>query len=306
MDEHSLLDKKRISKRIWAELALILMALIWGSGFVVTKDTLDVLPAGVIVAQRLFIGAFVLSIAFFSRLKGLTWSVFRHGIIVGVFLFLGFYFQTIGLEKTTASKGAFLTAAYVVMVPFFALIVHKGKKLDLKTFLSAILMLFGIFILSFDAQEPLYFSYGDLLVLLCSMFFAMHVVSIDAYTSKGSDPILLCIVQMYVASLLSLFNHIVQGGEVMDFAFNGNFAILYLGVVGSGIAFLIQNVAQKYTSGERAGILMSLESVFGTTLSILLLNEPFNLRIISGCAVIFGAVMLCMLGNEHVQTRKKE
>ena len=105
-------------KALFADLALLLVAKIWGSGFIVNKNTLDYLSPIYIIILRFPLASFVLGLIFYKRLITITGADLKAGVIIGILLFCAFLFQTIGLQYTTVSKSAFITASNVVMVPF--------------------------------------------------------------------------------------------------------------------------------------------------------------------------------------------
>ncbi|MEW8974159.1 MAG: DMT family transporter [Tissierellaceae bacterium] len=139
-------------------------------------------------------------------------------------------------------------------------------------------------------EGSLSINLGDKLTLICAVFFALHIISIGIH-SKNHDPIILSIIQFGVVAILSLLTGLIFKVEFVPMTREISMPILYLAIVNTIIAFGIQNIAQKYTTSTHAAIILSLESVFGSFFSILLLGEKFTIRLFLGCVIIFLAVI---------------
>ncbi|MGO1368852.1 MAG: DMT family transporter [Senegalia sp. (in: firmicutes)] len=274
------LNKKQ---SLYADMALIVVAIIWGSGFVVVKNGLDELTPLFMNSMRFIIASILMSIVFFKKFKKINKSDIIAGAIVGFFLFSAFAAQTVGLQFTTASKQAFLTATNVVMVPFLFWFISKRKPHNLEI-LATFITLIGIAFLTLERGVSL--NGGDLLTLLCALLFAAHITSIGHF-SKKHDPIVLTILQLIFAAIFSIIIAILFEPINLEISGQGWFTVLYLGGVSTLIAFLIQTVAQKYTTSTHAAIILSLEAVFGTLFSILLLGELFTIKMVIGSVIIF-------------------
>jgi len=279
-----------ISKRkmLYADLSLLLVALAWGGGFVVLKDALDSITPFYIMAIRFTMATFIMCIFFMKKLKNITKKDIHAGLIIGFLLFLGFATQTVGLKYTAAGKQAFLTGTNVVIVPFLAWFVHKHRP-DGYAIASTFLALIGIGLLTL--QGSLAMNKGDILTLFCAVFFAAHIVSVG-YFAKDMDPFLLALLQMAVAAVL--FIVFATALEPVPRAFNRQMygAVTYLVLFPTLMAFLIQNVAQKQTTSTHAALILCLESVFGIVLSVIFLKEEFTIQMITGCVLIFMAIIL--------------
>ena len=265
------------------------MALIWGSGFVFMKSSLDAYSPIQIISIRMLIGSVVLALFSIKRILKIRLKDILAGGFIGVTLFLGFFFQTMGLKYIPVGNSAFLTATYVVLVPLMVLIFTRRKPKRYNV-ISAIVMLFGIFFLTYEQQGQL-ISIGNFYTILCAIFFGLQVILIDHYT-KQRDPIVLAIMQMFFAALIGFIVLLFTDGYPIIISIETVPTVLYLGIVASSITYLIQNVAQKYTSPTHAGILMSLESVFGAILGVLLLHEIITVRTFIGCSIIFIALII--------------
>ncbi len=294
--------KKTTKTAIFADGALFIMAFIWGSGFIFMKNSLDNYTALQIISVRMLIGAVVLAFFSIKKILKMNWQDILAGFVISISLFFGFLFQTLGLKTTTAGNSAFLTAIYVVIVPILVVIFAK-KRPDKYNVISAVLMLFGIFMLT--SKNGVIISLGDIYTIIGSLFFAVQVILIDHYTQK-KDPVLMAVLQMFFASLLGFILMLFTGDYPIKILPETIPPILYLGVIGSAVTYLIQNVAQKYTSPTHAGILMSLESVFGCLLGILILGEIMTVKIAAGCIIIFMALIIAETKLKFFKKKKLE
>ncbi|WP_024821971.1 DMT family transporter [Aminobacterium mobile] len=279
-------------KVLFADSALVLIALFWGVGFVAMKGALDSFPPFYLLSVRFTASFFILALLFRKRLETLTIKQIRSGLLVGVFLFLGFVTQTIGLEYTTAGKQAFITSTYVVMVPFLSWAIRKIFPGTL-TFVSSFICLVGMGLLSLqgDGEALLNLNRGDLLTIACAFFFACHILAIE-YFAASIDPLALTALQIGTTAVLSIFCALFFETWPVAVAPSAWGDIAFTVLLCTVFALSVQNAAQQFTPSSHAAILLSLESVFGALAGILLLNETFTAHMTAGCVLIFIAVLL--------------
>ena len=275
-------------------LGLIFTTIIWGFAFVVVKNSLDYVPPIYMLAFRFTIASVVLALIFLPRLKKKDKSTFFHGMILGVFLFCAYAFQTVGIQYTTAGKNAFLTTTYVMMVPFLAWIFYKTKP-AWYSFVAAIIALVGIGFLSLQGETSEgVINIGDVLTIICGFFFAIHIVFIGKYT-QNEDPVLLTILQLGFSALFSWILAPFMDGKFPLAEIQRPdviISMLYLGLFSTLLGFLLQNVCQKYLRASTASLLLSFEAVFGVLFSIIFLKEYLTGKMIFGCFLIFFALIL--------------
>ncbi|MBK5240457.1 MAG: DMT family transporter [Clostridium sp.] len=281
-------------------MSLLLVALMWGGGFIAVKGALDSVSPFYIMAMRFGISVVIMLLVFRKKIKRITIKELKIGTLVGLLLFLGFAAQTVGMKYTTAGKNAFLTGTNVVIVPFLYWVISK-KKPDSYSLVSAFLCFFGIGMLTLEGG--LHIGFGDSLTLLCAVFFAAHIVSVGFFIDKV-DAISLVIIQLGAAAVFSIIAALIF--EPMPQALNSNtvFAIGYLAIFSTMLAFIIQNVAQKYTTSTHAAIILCLESVFGSILSVIMLNEIFTSKMILGCLTIFIAIVTTETKLDFLKRKK--
>lgn len=280
-----------MTKREWiADAILVLTALIWGTGFVVMKNTLDTVPPGAIIAIRYSIASVLTAIMFRKHLTGLTRGDVQRGAVVGALLSSAYIVQTIGLSMTTAGKNAFLTTVYVLLVPFGCRIVFR-QKLDKTNFIAAAMMLAGIGCLSLDGESG-GLNLGDLLTLCCGVLFAAHIMAVDRCQERTNTYALIVLQFAFSAVFAFVYSVLFERDMPLSMNMGTVGGLLYLSVFSTTIAMSLQNIGQSMAPASHAAILLSLESVFGALASWLLLGETLTSTMLLGFAVIFGALVV--------------
>lgn len=275
-------------RKYYGEIGLTIVAIIWGSGFVASAVSLEHYTPYQILAIRFLIGVILLSLVFYKKLKQIKKSTIIKGAVIGLFLYLAFVLQTVGLVYTTPSKNAFLTAVNVVIVPFIAFFIYK-RKMDRFEWLGAFLAITGIGVLSLKFSGDI--NFGDLLTLLCAVGFAFHIFYTAQFV-KEEDPVLLTITQMAVATILGFLVVFLKGETTFSMEAEGMVNVLYLGVFSTTLAFLLQTVAQKFTTETNAAIILSTEALWGTIFSVIILSEVLTVKMMIGAILILSAIVL--------------
>ena len=282
-------EKSGLAK--FATPLIILATIIWGSSFVVMKNSVDVLPTFWLLAIRFSASAIVLAIVFLPRWKVCDKQYLIGGTVMGFCLFVAYTFQTYGLERTTPGKNAFFTAVYCVIVPFLYWIIAKRRP-DKFNVLAAFLCIGGIALVSVTGSNASAFNLGDVLTLIGGLFFACHIVAVAKY-SEGRDIFILTTLQFASFAIFSWIGVLVTQTTVSPSVFNQDliFGLAYLVIFSSCGALLFQNIGQKYTAPATAAVLLSLEAPFGVLFSILLTDERPTALMFLGFALIFLAVV---------------
>ncbi|WP_099355361.1 DMT family transporter [Fredinandcohnia onubensis] len=275
-------------RKYFGEIGLTIVAIIWGSGFVASAVSLEHYTPYQILAIRFLIGVLLLSLVFFKKLKHIKKSTLIKGSIIGIFLYLAFALQTVGLVYTTPSKNAFLTAVNVVIVPIIAFFIFK-RKMDKFELFGAVLAITGIGVLSLQLSGGI--NFGDFLTLLCAVAFAFHIFYTAQFV-KDEDPVLLTVIQMAAATVLGFIVVLFKGEMNFTASFEGVSAVLYLGIFSTTIAFLLQTVAQKFTTETNAAIILSTEAFWGMVFSVIILSEVLTTRMIIGAIIILVAIII--------------
>lgn len=281
---------------------LILVTIIWGGGFVASDMALESMLPFQIMAVRFLLATVLMGFISVKSLKGMKKEEIRAGGLMGIALFAAFALQIIGLQYTTPSKNAFLTALNVVIVPFIAFIILK-KKIGVKGIIGAVMSVAGVALLSLNGDLSL--GLGDGLTLLCAVGFAFQIFLTSEFVKKYRATVL-NFVQMATAFLLSVVSLFVFGETNFQVTGKGWLSVLYLGVISTTVCYLLQTASQKYVDETKAAIILSMESVFGTLFSIIILHEVITPRMVVGCVIILAAVIISNLsetqeGKEQVR-----
>ncbi|WP_314827400.1 DMT family transporter, partial [Oribacterium parvum] len=266
-------------KKIPGIIGLVTVTIIWGGGFVASDIALKTLAPFQIMFLRFLIGAICMGVLARKELKTITKDEIFCGFLLGAALFTGFALQIVGLQYTAASKNAFLTATNVVMVPFIAFILER-KKIELKSIAGAVLALTGAGILSL--QSGFSIGLGDSLTLGCAIGFAFQIYLTGKYVHR-IRPAILNFMQMLSACILSFIGLLLSGKISLEgVSSSGWLAMLYLGVVSTTLCYFLQTWAQKHVDETKSAIILSMEAVFGTVFSVILLQEEVTSRMILG------------------------
>jgi drug/metabolite transporter (DMT)-like permease len=275
-------------KKMYANLMLVSVTIIWGGGFIATAEALDSVSPFYVMMIR-FMGASILPIMIsFPKLKRLNRKDIKHGIIAGVFLFFAFAFQTFGLQYSTPSKNAFLTATNVVFVPYLLWLLWKRKP-NRKEIIASIVCLFGIALLTLK-KEAMMLTYGDWLSLICALFFALHIIALERY-SAHIDAIAMTAMQMLTAGSLSTICALCFEAPPASWNASAIGNIAYLIFVSTLLAYLIQTYAQKFTTANTASLILSMEALFASIFSFLILHEVMSVQMIIGAVFIFASIL---------------
>ena len=274
-----------------SRLMLVLAPIIWGLSFVIMKDSVQVIPPAQLIGVRFLCAGVLLGVVFFKRVRA-TFSrdMLVRGAILGTLLFLAFWFQTIGVANTTPGKNAFLTATYVVLVPFGWWIIARRRP-GIHNLVAAVLCLAGIGFVSLDSD--LTASYGDLMTLVGAVWFAVHMIYVAKF-SEGRDMVVLTVYQFFAMGIWGTLIGLVTEPLPALSSITGGFIgeMVYLIVFASCAALLFQNVAQAHVPPAQASLLLSLEAVFGVLFSVLIYGEQISIRLIVGFILVFVAIVV--------------
>ena len=274
------------------KLMCVAAALIWGSSFVVMKDTIDAFPPAWLIGVRFLATALVLSIVFAGRMRrALDASTLRGGSILGLLIFAAYWTQTVGLNFTTPGKNAFLTDIYCVLVPFMFWFVTRRRPTRYNL-IAAALCITGVGFVSLSG-DSLAVEFGDLMTIIGGFFFGAHMVA-TAVLAKTRDAVALTVYQFWISGALGIVvgaaTEPMPAFATIPPACFGNMA--YLVIMCTCVAMVFQNTALKYVHPSQAALLLSLESVFGVAFSVALYGETLTLPLLAGFVLIFAAIVL--------------
>ncbi len=280
--------------RLLAEGALVAAALIWGFNFVLVKLAIGQMAPLYYVGVRFLVGALFLLPFSWRQMRGLDRRGWFIGLGVGLLLFGGFALQTLGLTSTSPGVSGFLTSLYVIMVPMFVG-VATGRWPSLMVWVGVVVVTAGLAVLSLYGR--LVFGWGEILTLLATIFWALHILGV-AYGSTRLQAMAFVQLQLSTCAVLSLAVSFIFERPVLFPGWAATGAVLWTGVMGSLVAYVLMVLGQRYTPPTLAGVLMSLEAVFALGFSILVGYDTITARTLLGFGIVFAGTTVARLGSE--------
>ena len=289
---------------IAATLALVVTAAIWGLSYSAQAEAMKSMSPLFFVFLRYLIGCLVLLPAIFFIRKSPDKQLFTGGIACGFCLAGGEILQQFGLLYTTAGKAGFLTALYVIMIPLIGIFIRKKSNSIIWT--ASVISVAGAFLLCSDGTLTTPGNLGDLLMIICALFFAFQFIAIAKFAPQ-SDPLQLSAVQFLTVAVISGIATLFSGescswGTVTSTVW----PLLYCGVIAIGCACTVQVAAQKYVHPATASIVLSTASVFAVIWGWMLLGERYSLANLIGCALIFAAVILVQIPSRRDKAQSSD
>lgn len=292
-------NNKTLINTILAGLLLFIATCIWGYAFVMQKQGMEVIGAFWLTAWRFLLGGVVLIpfVLFESRqtkycYKDIVYIV-KSSLLLGFLLTGGSNFQQIALSFTSVASSGFITSMYVVIIPIIAFLIW-GVKVSLLTWIGISLTVLGLFLISITSDFTI--NYGDLLTLICAVFWALHVIFVG-FCVKKISPFLLASAQFLVCSGLSfglafLFD---RNSFELSMLWQVKHELLYLGILAVGVGYTVQIIGQKFISAVPAAIILSLEAVTASIAGWYFLGEIFTLRNWIGCSLMLLGCLIAQL-----------
>lgn len=281
-----------MSRSIKAHLLLVLITLIWGSTFVLVKEALNDSSPLVLNAVRMALAAVLLAVYYRKKITVLTKPALTAGVVVGIFLYLGYALQTSGLKLTTPSKSAFLTGTSTVMVPLVLVAIWRAH-IHLWRVAGIVLALAGLFLMTVPADLAKV-NFGDVLTVGCAFGFAFQIVFLGRATQRFPFE-QIAVLQVGTAAVLMALTapflerpHFHPSGTVLA-------AVLITGIFGTAVAFTVQAWAQQFTPATHTALIFTLEPVFAWLTSFIYLQERLGVRAGAGALLILGGVLVSEL-----------
>lgn len=279
---------------IKAEFILIGVVVIWGYTFPVIKNVLVNIPPLTFLSYRFFLALSIIYLIFRNRLKHINLSVAKKGFLVGLFLFLGYFGQTVGTQFTTSTKTAFITGISVVIVPIISFFWTR-ERIKRNSAIGVLLAVIGLWLMNTNGTIY-HVNIGDSLVFLGAIGFALYIVGVDIYTKK-LDYVQLVFIQLATVCLLSFISAIFFEKNAIHFSYDLSvwWAVFINGVFATALAFYLQNRFQKYSSPTKIAIIFSAEPVFGAIFSYLILGETIGIFGFIGGLAIFSGMCIAQI-----------
>lgn len=292
-----------------ARVILITAGAIWGIGFVANKFILD---NGWTESQLIFVRFFTATVlifaVFFKRIIKADRLVVKSGLFLGVFLYLGFFFQTWGIANTTASNNALITAGYIVMLPAMVYFFDK-VKVPFKTVVAGFITLIGIALITVDFRDLSNIASGDYLTFIGAFFFGIHIYLLGKMAKKVDLFVLMAFQLLAFCGFSLIMLLATDGFPAVDFANVVDIEVLavaiLMGAFGSFLAFVMQSIGQKNTNASEAAILISSESLFGPLFAIAIYGDPFDLQFFAGMFLVLVGIVLSEVDLKNLRRNRQ-
>ena len=287
-------------------ILLLITAIIWGSSFVAQSIGMESVDAFTFTGIRTLLGMFFLLPFTLIINKGFDFrkNTLRKGLILGIVFSIAQNFQQFAFYYSTSGKIAFITAFYMFFVPLFSVLFLK-KKIAVLTWFSILMGLIGLFLLCINPSDMTNINTGDILALICAVFYAVQIMLIDKFLDDGNTSgVQLSFMQFFVAGIISVILMFIFEHPDLSNIKTAAPSLLYSGIMSCGIAYTLQIVGQKYASPVVASLLMCLESVFAVIAAAIILHEAMSPREMAGCLIMFAAIIISQI-SESLSAKKK-
>jgi len=271
---------------------MMLVALIWGVTFVLVKNALADIGPFLFLGIRFVLAFLVLAVFSFRNIIKVEASTIMAGCLLGFFLFIGYVFQTVGLQYTSSSNAGFITGVSVVLVPIMFYIKRRSWP-DWQTTLTVIMAAAGLFLLSVPAGK-FELGYGDLLVLICAFGFALHIVFVSKYSYRH-NAVAITGVQILFVGILCLVIGLSTEPIPKQMGADTILAILVTSIFATSLAFLLQNYLQQFSTPTRFAVVLTSEPVFAALAGFIWAHEILTARAYTGAVLILLAMLLSIL-----------
>lgn len=293
--------------RLRADALLLLSAIIWGTGFVAQKTGNESIGPIAFVGARFLLSAIaLLPLAIYETRKSkdaLTPRDIKLASTVGLVLFAGSWLQQAGLVTTTATNAGFLTALYVVLVPFVAWLLTR-ERIRPFVLIAGAICIAGAWLLT-DNGHAREWRPGDALILVADIAWAFSIVLSSIFLMRSDRPFFLSFVQYAITAVLGIAAALIFETPTLAGLEAALPSILYAGLISGALAFTLQFIALRYTPSSEAALILSLESVFAFFAGAMLLGERLTLTALTGCALILLGVVVAETGPALMRVSAK-
>ena len=279
-------------------ILLLITAIVWGSSFVAQSIGMQSIDAFTFTGIRTALGMLFLLPFTLIINKGFDFKkeTLRKGLILGIVFSIAQNFQQFAFYYSTSGKIAFITAFYMFFVPLISVIFLR-KKIAVLTWVSILIGLIGLFLLCINPEDLTNINMGDILALICAVFYAVQIILIDKFLEDGTSGVQLSFMQFFVAAIISIVAmFIFEQPNIADIKTAAP-SLLYSGIMSCGIAYTFQILGQRNASPVVASLLMCLESVFAVITAAIFLHETMLPREMAGCVIMFGAIILSQVSE---------
>ena len=286
--------------KILLYLGLLATTAIWGSSFLVMKDSLERQDVNSFLASRFVLAALIMFAFKPKSLSGLDKVFVRRAVLTGVLATGGFISQTFGLTQTTVSNTGFITGLYLVFTPLIAWLLLK-HQITRAQWSAVLIATIGLYLIAYNGISV---GIGEILVLISAILFAAQIVAIGEL-SDGKNSYSLTLIQIIVAAVVFLVLTLIGGYQAPPDS-SVWAAVIFTAVFATFFGFLIQVKAQAVMSATVAGVLLAMETPFALFFGLYFDNDPFTLRIMSGGTLVMLAMALVIWSDSRSNSKNSK
>lgn len=281
-------------KELGADVLLLLVAVAWGSTFVVVQTAVDETPVYTFLFWRFFSAAVLMGLISFKQIAAWNKEVVKAGMLLGLFMFLGYAFQTFALTYTYSSTVGFITGLSVIIVPFGSYLVFKHKA-SVFSLGGALIAAIGLYFLTLNSEIG--FSWGEFYAFICAIMFALHIV-FTGHLSRKHNVYLLVTLQFFTVALCSLIGGFINEGSIVPPIVDKTFidAIAITVIFATIFAFWVQTAMQRFTTAAKTAIIFTMEPVSAGVFGYLFANEILSFSQLCGAGLILLGMLLAEIG----------
>ena len=287
------------------KILLFFVAIVWGLGFPFASLALTSGYSPVnIIFFRFLVSSVVLSIIFYKHLMKLRLITLFGAPLIGIIIFIGFYFQITGQSQTSIANTAFITQLNIVMIPIIWAII-KQQRIRFKSVVTIFVALIGLYFLSLFGKDIESLNQGDLLVFFGALLVSIRIIFGSLFQAKyHSDPVNLTIISAYTITLIAGIITLVEG-DLPQITISNFWPLIFLGIINSAIGYLIQIYALDQVKPETMSLILSFESVVGTVASVFIIGQALSFNVIIGGLLILSAIIYSNFKIKSIRERRR-
>jgi len=290
-----------MQRRLFFTIMLLVVTFFWGVTFPVIKVALYYISPAPFLAIRFAIAAGMMLILVKKGHNLLKPANIRYGLIAGFMLFLGYFFQTVGLNYTTAAASGIITGLYVILLPIISFLYLKNRISGIDV-IASITAFLGLILLSYSSSGGFGDRLGDMLTLICAVVYAVQIIYVSKY-SKSLDSYSFTFYQLLAVSIFSGVTIPFMPGNTLVMNYYAIFALIFTALFGSFFAYYVSTVALKFVEPTTAGVIFVGEPIFAAITSVLFLHEVLGKFVIIGGTVMVFSILLITV-SKYLHDRK--
>ncbi len=279
-----------MNRKLFYLFLLLLVTFFWGVTFPLIKESLAYISPLNFLFLRFLLSSVIMIPFLAGKREFLKRRTFTHGMIAGFLLFLGYYFQTVGLEYTTSSRSGIITGLYVVLIPLFSMLLLKKKPRPADSGASVISFL-GLVMMSLGSLGNSSIQLGDMLTIVCAAAYAIQIVYVSRF-SREIETWSFTFYQLFAVSIFSAVMIPFSGPYIMQFPPIVIFTLVFTAVFAGILAIYVSNRALIHVEPSAAGVIFVGEPVFAVLASVMILNEGLSVYTIAGGSIMVVSMLI--------------